>query len=172
MTVKIAVKEHIAEYCRGKYSDGISPVRFPHQTEIYHTIWNFLDKRPADAPPDEGNLEIYLPWSRMKAIDRSLPPEEAARHFIKNPAVYNYLTPRSVSLIEKKIESFMFAEMHQKLLLNRQAHGINYIDTVYEFMLKYQIDSVTPDMYIKDFYRWRQRLQRRNVRRNYRRVKK
>lgn len=170
MTVKIAVKNHIAEYCRGKYSDGSTPVRFPHKTEVYHTIWNLLEKRPVSASPDEGNLEIFLPCSKMKALDTSLPADEAARYFVKDPSVYNYLTLRSASIIEKKIESFMFAEMHLLLLSNRQLYGVNYIDTVYEFMLRYQIDSVTPDMYIKDFYRWRNRLHRRNVRRNYRKI--
>lgn len=162
ITTKIKVKEHIAEYCYGKYSNcEQQPVRFPHNTEIYHTVWDLLIKRPSNAPFDEGNLEIILPNSKMKTEN----------YFVKNPAIYNYLSQRSAQIIERKIETFMFAELHDLLFLNKQAFGIDYSETVHIFMCKYCIDSVTEDMYIKNFYRWRQNLLRRKVKRNYTQIK-
>lgn len=161
-TTKINVKAHIAEYCYGKYSsDGKSPVRFPHQTEIYHTVWDLLQVRPVNARPDNGNLEIRLPNSKMKADN------DCGDGFVKNPATYNYLSARSQQIIQRKIETFMFAEIHDLLFLNRKAYGMPYIDTVHCFMLKYGIMSVTEDMFIKDFYRWRKVVYQRKLVRNY-----
>lgn len=162
ITTKIKVKPHIAEYCYGKYTNGEGdPVRFPHNIEIYHTIWDLLIKRPANAPIDQGNLEIHLPNSKMRT----------ELGFVKNPSIYNYLSARSVKMIERKIETFMFAEIHDMLYLNKQAFGIDFSATVHHFMCKYGIDSVTEDMFIKNFYRWRNNLLRRKIKRNYTQIR-
>lgn len=151
ITTKFNVRAHIAEYCYGKYSDCTkNPVRFPFQTEIYHTVWDLMVQRPVNAPVDKGNLEIILPNSRM----------EDENHFRKNPRVYNYISPRSAKIIELKIESFMFAEVHHLLVFNKMHYGITYKDTVYTFMSKYCIDSCTEDLFIKDFQRHREKLRR------------
>lgn len=156
ITTKISVKPHLAEYCYGKYSNcSNDPVEFPYETELYHTVWDLMQKRPANAGVDSGNLELALPCSKMRTD----------YDFVKNPQVYNYLSDRSAKLLETKIEIFMFAEIHHELMFNKRAYGTNYKDTVHIFMRRYAIDSVTEDMYIKDFYRWRKKLFQRNNRR-------
>lgn len=151
ITTKFNVRPHIAEYCYGKYSDCTNnPVRFPHRTEIYHTIWDLMIQRPVNAPVDSGNLEIILPNSRM----------EDENHFRKDPRVYNYISSRAAKIIELKIETFMFAEVHHLLMFNKMYYGITYKDTVFTFMNKYCIDSCTEDLFIKDFYRHREKLRR------------
>lgn len=157
LTAKIKVKPHIAEYCYGKYSNCTdAPVRFPHITEIYHTVWDHLSKRPANAPADVGNLEIILPNSRM----------EDEKGFTKNPRVFNYLSKRSAKAIERRIENFMFAEIHDLLQFNKKTFGQTYKDTVYEFMRRYNIYSATEDMYIKNYYRYRRRLSKYDKKRS------
>ena len=53
ITAKIKIKDHLSEYCYGKFS-GCSrePVRFPYRLEIYHTVWDLTTKRPTNCPID------------------------------------------------------------------------------------------------------------------------
>lgn len=159
ITTKIQIKPHLAEYCYGKFS-GCSrdPVRFPHRLDVYHTIWDLMQKRPVNCPVDTGNLEIILPNSRKKdEFEKS-----------KDPQVYNYLGERSARIIERQIEVSMFAELHDLLDDNKHMFGIDYKETVFQFMSKYGIDSITEDALIKNFYRWRDVTRRKKLRRNYR----
>ena len=159
MITKINIKPHLAEYCYGKFSGcSRAPVRFPHRLEIYHTIWDLMQKRPANCPVDSGNLEIHLPYSSKK--------DENDRR--KDPFVYNYLSERSERIIERKIEISMFAELHELLDENKHGFGIDYKETVFHFMTKYAIDSITEDALIKNFYRWRDTIRKRKIRRKYR----
>ena len=98
ITTKIEVPPHLCEYIRGKYCNLTSdPVRFPDNLNIYHVIFDLLQKRPSEAPVDRGNLEICLP-------ERSIG---------KSPVTYNYLGLRSQVIISRKIELMMWAELHQ-----------------------------------------------------------
>jgi hypothetical protein len=158
ITSKIHIKPHLAEYCYGKFSlCTTDPVRFPDNYDIYHTIWNLMTKRPVNCPADSGNLEIHLPNRRKQEEDR----------IGKDPVVYNYLGLRAAKIIERKVEVMMFSELHDKLDENKHFLGIDYIDTVYEFMKKYQVNSITEDALLKNYYRWREVVRRRKIRRNY-----
>lgn len=87
ITTKIEVPPHLCEYIRGKYCHLTSdPVRFPDNLDIYHVIFDLLQKRPSEAPVDRGNLEICLP-------ERSIG---------KSPVTYNYLGLRSQVIISRK----------------------------------------------------------------------
>lgn len=109
-------------------------------------------KRPKDCQVDPpGNVCLGLPDRRAG----------------KDPATYNYLGERSVAFIEKRVETMFFAELRAELDTNKQQHGINYLDTVYWFINKYKIESITADALLKDFYRWREVIRQRKVRRNY-----
>ena len=100
ITTKIEVPPHLCEYIRGKYCNLTSdPVRFPDNLNIYHVIFDLLQKRPSEAPVDRGNLEICLP-------ERSIG---------KSPVTYNYLGLRSQVIISRKIELMMWAELHEYL---------------------------------------------------------
>ena len=74
ITTKIEVPPHLKEYLIGKFCNmQDSPIRFPDNTDIYHFIYDLLERRPCNVI-DHGNLEIILP-------ERSLG---------KNPKTYNY----------------------------------------------------------------------------------
>lgn len=159
VTTKINIKSHLAEYLNGKFpyknetSDEES-VRFPDKVDLYHTIWNLLEKRPVNCPVDKGNCSIALP-SRREG---------------KDPRYYNYLGERSVKIIERKAETFFFAELHDLLDENKHRHGITYLDTVHEFMRMYNIESITPDALLKDYYRWREVVRKKKYRRRYKKI--
>lgn len=156
ITTKVQVKRHLSEYASAKYGqfeDGkLNYVQFPHKLDIYHIIWDLLVKRPKNTCRDEGNLIIALP-SRAEG---------------KNPLYYNYLGERSVGIIEKRLENMFFAELRSTFEENKNL-GINFLDTAYKFICKYEIESITPDALIKDYYRYRMNVMRRKrTVRNYR----
>lgn len=152
ITTKISIKPHLAEYVIGKYNDHKkNPVQFPDNLDIYHTIWDCTQKRPTNCQPDEGNLEICLPDRRIG----------------KAPETYNYLGERSQRIIERKIESKLWAELHDFLDEEKHKFGIEYIDTVHYFMVKYGITSITEDALLKNYYRWRELVRKRSRKREY-----
>lgn len=68
ITTKITVEPHLAQYCYAKYSsdpEGSMPVRFADHLDVYHLVYNLLEKRPVNCPRDNGNLEIVLPDRRQ-----------------------------------------------------------------------------------------------------------
>ncbi|MBD9177932.1 MAG: hypothetical protein EGP82_01950 [Odoribacter splanchnicus] len=147
ITTKIQVKTYLKEYIIGRFCDtNDQAVRFPDRTDIYHTIWDLLEKRPKNVSIDSGNLEIILP----------------NRDLGKSPTVYNYLGVRSQQIIERHISAMMWAELHSLLTDNKHMLGINYIDSIHHFMRKYCIDSITEDAFLKNYYRWRENLRKKS----------
>jgi hypothetical protein len=152
ITTKISVKEHLAEYLHGKYNHcEPGPVRFPDNEDIYHTLFDLTERRPLNCPVDRGNLELVLPDRRIG----------------KSPETYNYLGERSTVIIEKKIETRFWAELHDLLDENKHRYNILYIETVSYFMRKYAIHSISEDALLKNYYRWRNNIRQKRNRRSY-----
>ena len=144
VTTRIEIKEHLAEYIYGKYNDCmIGPVSFPSKEDIYHVIYDLLEKRPAVCPSDNGNVELVIPERKLG----------------KTPETYNYLGIRSCRIISQKIETSFWAELHDLLDENKHQYGIQYIETVAYFMRKYGIQSISEDALLKN-YRWRIRSEK------------
>jgi hypothetical protein len=146
VTVKIKIKNHLAEYIRGKFNDcNDGPVSFPDRSDLYVQIWDLLSKRPANAPIDQGNLEICLP----------------NRSFGKNPDYYNYLSERSVKLLSKSIEALMYYDLHDRIRQRQIAkHPLevrNIKETIYEFLDEFGIYSISHDAFYKEYYRLREK---------------
>lgn len=155
MTTKIEIPAHLCEYLCGKFcSLKPEPVRFPDNLDIYHLIYDLLERRPAGAV-DHGNLEIYLPHRKIG----------------KSPEEFNYLGKRSQSIIIRKIELMMWAEVHDFLDEQKHRLGIDYIDGVHTFMKKYGIDSLTEDAFLKNYQRWRAKVRRKGRKREYKKQK-
>lgn len=149
MTIKLTVDSHIAEYIKGKYYDpDYGCVRFPASLDIYILIYDLLSKRPATCPIDSGNLEFMLPDRREG----------------KNPEIYNYLSQRAQKLLEDKMRLMMWAELHDLMDENKHIKGIQFKDSVFIFMSKYGIESISEDALIKNYQRWRDKLRRKNKR--------
>lgn len=151
ITTKIQIRDYLKEYIIGKFNNCLDePVRFPDAIDLYHTIWDLLEKRSTNSV-DTGNLEIILP----------------KRDLGKSPEFYNYLGVRSQKLIEKRISIMMWAEVHSLLDENKHDHGINYILSINYFMRTYGIDSLSEDAFLKNFYRWRDKIRRKAKKRAY-----
>lgn len=154
ITTKINVKDHIAEYCYGKFSgcDTSTPVRFPDKLQIYHVIWDFLEKCPASGPIKKGNLEIVLPHRD----DHEKPG--------KKPETYNYLGERSWAQINRYIENMFYTELYEMMMENKVRYGVKLIDTIFTFKRKYSVLSIQDDTLWKGYYRWKRRIRQREKR--------
>ena len=151
ITVKINIDDAVAEYVRGKYFDPeVSAVRFPPSSDIYIKIYDLLAKRPASQPVDTGNLEIALPDRR-----------EANYAGGKDPKSYNYISQRGAGILADRLRMLMWAELHEFMDEEKHHNGVQYKDSVYIFMKKYGIESISEDALLKNYQRWRDRVRRR-----------
>lgn len=155
-TVKISVDPYVAEYIRGKYFDADSgAVRFPATLDIYILIYDLLQKRPANCPIESGNLELILPDRR-----------DANHAGGKSPEQFNYLSQRAAKRLGDKMRLMMWAELHDLMDENKHIKGIQFKDSVFEFMCRYSIESISEDALLKNYQRWRDK-QRRTIKRRY-----
>ena len=144
ITTKITVEPHLAQYCYAKYSsdpEGSMPVRFADHLDVYHLVYNLLEKRPVNCQGD-------VPGG-------------------KSPERFNYLGQRSQGIINKKLKLMMRAELHDFIDENKHRFGIDQLQSVHCFMKKYCIDSLSEDALLKDYQRWRDRVRRSSLKRPY-----
>ncbi|MBE6305688.1 MAG: hypothetical protein E7082_07240 [Bacteroidales bacterium] len=155
ITVKIQVDAHIAEYIKGKYFDNeIGVVRFPSTLDIYVLIYDLLQKRPVNCPIESGNLEFMLPDRRDANLAGGKSPEQ-----------FNYLSQRAAKRLGDKMRVMMWAELHDLMDENKHIKGIQFKDSVFEFMCRYGIESISEDALLKNYQRWRDKLRRTSKRR-------
>lgn len=155
ITSKIRLNSHLAEYLRSKFASETPRglVNIPDSIDLYHLLWDLMTKRPCNASPiDEGNVEIILPDRRQG----------------KDPVTYNYISSRSQNLLNRKVNIMFFCELHELISENKHMKGIEYINSVHMFMCRYSISSITEDALLKNYYRWRENVRKRDKRRNKR----
>ncbi len=151
-TTKVQIKDYLAEYCLAKYSSGVENiVKFPSKSLLVWQIYMLLQKRPANSLFDEGNLEIVIPYSKEKV------------GVIKNPAVYNYITQKGQTLIQRYIYNEFWLEAVTFLFENKVNHGIDYQDSAYLFLQNNNISSLTVDAVVKKGYRYREQKKKYNT---------
>lgn len=155
--VKITVPAHVAEYIRGKYYDAeAGAVRFPPSLDLYVAIYDLAERRPLSCPVDTGNLEFCLPDRR-----------EANSAGGKSPESYNYFSAASQKKLGDKMRVMMLAELHDMMDENKYIHGIQFKETIYYFVRRYCIESITEDALFKNYQRWRYKQRRRKQKREY-----
>ena len=161
ITTKIQVEPYIAEYIIGKYySPDDGAVHFPPSLDIYVTIYDLMARRPASAGADTGNLCFCLPDRR-----------EANKKCGKSPENYNYFSEKAVKILEKRMRVMLWAELHDFMDENKHLRGVRFIDSVFIFMRRYDITSISEDAMLKNYQRWRDSL-RRSKKRSYKKAKK
>lgn len=150
ITTKINIKPHLAEYLIGKFgTPGNQLVQLPPECDLYHTVYDLTDRRPATCPVDSGNLELALPDPRI-----------ARQAGGKPVSVYNWLSQRSADIIAQKITVMLRAELHDLMDENKHIYGIDYLNTAYYFLRRYSIESLSVDALLKDYQRWKKRIRR------------
>jgi len=143
----IRVEPYLASYARKKFE--IDPktggINIPDNFDLYHCVWQLMQRCPKDAPvAEEPNLTIWLPSRR--AIDG-----QPGKH----PEYWNYLSPRSARLIEKSLRRLFNYEFHY--YMDQATHGANpqtKVDAIRQFIRSYGIDLDSEDALIKNYQRY------------------
>lgn len=154
VTTNILISPYLAEYVKGLYNNcADEPISIPDNSDLYHVVWDLMAKRPENASCiDQGNLSILLPDRRIG----------------KDPATYNYLSARSQEIIGLKIKRMFDADLHDKMQENINAGSpIKNLLVVHRFMCTYGIDSISEDALLKNYYRWRNSVKKKQQRRDY-----
>lgn len=58
----------------------------------------------------------------------------------------------------------MWAELHELMDENKHLHGIEFKETVFTFLKKYDISSIQEDGLLKNYQRWRDSFRRKKKR--------
>lgn len=73
ITTKIEVPPHLKEYLIGKFCNmQDSPIHFPDKTDIYHIIYDLLERRPINIPPIEL-IRVILRFIFQNAVQAKIP---------------------------------------------------------------------------------------------------
>ena len=146
----IRVEPYLAEYARRKFD--IDPktggIRIPDSFDLYHCVWNLMERHPVNAePPGDANLVIWLPARRNT--------EGVAQ---KNPAYWNYLSPRSQHLVEKSLRRLFNWEFHHYCedLISR---GCKKAEAVRSFISLYRLGIDSEDALLKNLQRHERTVQ-------------
>ena len=62
----------------------------------------------------------------------------------------------------------MWAELHELMDENKHLHGIEFKETVFTFLKKYDISSIQEDGLLKNYQRWRDSFRRKKEKGVYR----
>lgn len=155
-TATIQIEPYVAEYIRGKFfTPEYNAVHFPAGSDIYVTLYDLMERRPKSAGVDRGNLTLCLPDRR-----------EANKACGKSPDTYNWFSGESVKILERRMKVMMWAELHDTLDEAKHLRGIKFTESVYVFMRRYDLQSISEDALLKNYQRWRD-AQRRTVKRGY-----
>ena len=155
-TATIQIEPYVAEYIRGKFfASEYNAVHFPPGSDIYVTIYDLMERRPKSAGMDRGNLTFCLPDRR-----------DANNEGGKSPETYNWFSGESVKILERRMRVMMWAELHETLDEAKHLRGIKFTESVYVFMKRYDLQSISEDALVKNYQRWRD-SQRRSIKRGY-----
>jgi hypothetical protein len=151
LPLPISIEPYLAEYYTAKYGNGDSePIRISDKSDLYHVVWQVMEKRPADVPPTcHGNLVIMLPDRRCG----------------KDPLWYNHISRHGLQLIEKRIRLEFNNDFHEYMERN-EASGrrIEISDAIMMFISQYELKSISDEALKKNYYRWRMRVRPHNLR--------
>ena len=155
ITTKIQVEPYLAQWLTAKYYDGkVGTVRFPPHTDIYEKIYDVMTVRPAGVSPrDTGNLEFALPDKR-----------DGNFSFGKNPERYNYISLQGARILGKRFKAMFWAEVHEVMDENKHLHGIDYQDTAYMLVRRYDLKDISDEGLLKNYQRWKDKMRRKKKR--------
>lgn len=142
----IRVEPYLAQYARRKFKADprTGGIIIPDSFDLYHCVWQLMEKRPrgvGDAP--DANLTIYLPARRSDGGTLQ-----------KNPAHWNYLSPRHVRQVEKALRRLFNWEYHYWMEDNELSpRPVQAKQRMRDFMRRYGIGIDSEDALLKNWQR-------------------
>ena len=156
--VTIQIEQYLAEYINAKYCKDTATggIKIPSTTDLYFCVWENMTKQRSNQPDAvNGNLRIHLPQRKAGVIASPW----------KDPAYYNYISPAAAKEIEAQIRRMFNFELHRILLENEEfGRQKRNLDVIYDFIRSYQLKSISSDALLKNYYRFRNRLRAKKVR--------
>lgn len=146
----IRVEPYLATYALRKFDvdERSGAIRIPDSFDLYHCVWQLMERRPrgvGDAA--DANLKIWLPARR--GIDGIAQ---------KNPAFWNYLSPRSGRIIEKSLRRLFNWEFHH-YCENLISRGMPKKESVRRFIRLYGLGIDCEDALLKNLQRHERTVQ-------------
>lgn len=142
----IRVEPYLAAYAKMKFDTDpkTGGIKIPDSFDLYHCVWQLMERHPKDARlPEDSNLKIWLPARRGA--------DGLAQ---KNPAFWNYLSPRSARQVEKQLRRLFNWEFHH--YMETATHGdrcLTKIQAVREFISVYGLGLDCEDALLKNIQR-------------------
>ena len=145
----IRVEPYLAIYARKKFE--IEPktggIKIPDTFDLYHCVWQVMMRRPKDTKPlGDENLTIWLPARR--SIDGITQ---------KNPAYWNYISPRGARHVEYQLRRLFNWEFHY-YCEEKINQGITKIGAVRSFSAMYGLGFDHEDALLKNLQRYERTL--------------
>jgi len=145
----IRIEHYLAQYAKCKFD--IDPksggVRIPDSFDLYHCVWQVMERRPRNyADPQDTNLTIWLPARRN--IDGVIQ---------KNPAYWNYISPRNARLVEKSLRRLFNWEFHH-YVEEQLLCGATKVEAVRRFISRYDLGIDSEDALLKNLQRYERTL--------------
>lgn len=140
----IRVEPYLAKYARMKFDVDAQTggIRIPDSFDLYHCVWQLMERRPVGVElPKDANLTIWLPARRgIEGVAQ------------KNPAFWNYLSPRSARQVERSLRRLFNWEFHHYCddLISR---GLAKKESVGRFIRKYGLGIDCEDALLKNLQR-------------------
>lgn len=141
----IHVEPYLATYAQRKFE--IDPktggIKIPDTFDLYHCVWQVMSRRPKGCEPQGNeNLTIWLPARR--GIDGLTQ---------KNPAFWNYISPRRQWIIEKSLRRLFNWEFHH-YVEQCLAQSMPKVDAVRAFIKLYGLGLDCEDALLKNLQRY------------------
>lgn len=156
--VSIRIEQYLAEYISAKYGKDATTggIKIPCCTDLYFCVWEHMSKQRTNQPNViDGNLRIHLPLRKAGSVCSPW----------KDPVYYNYLSVAAAKEIETQIRRMFNFELHRVLLENEEfGRQRRNLDVIYDFIHTYQLKSISSDALLKNYYRFRNRLRPKKVR--------
>lgn len=145
LILNIHTKPYLAEYARRRYASPMPDVaQFPASSLVNHAIVNSLVETPAKLEPRPGNLLVIV---NEKICN------------LKDIETFNYLTFDGENKVNEKLLLDFDAFLHSYMDSRRYNQGIDYKDSVTEFVEKYHLTGlVTADALLKKHVRWKKKV--------------
>lgn len=154
---EIRIEPYLAEYISAKYGIDTETggIRIPFSTDLYFCVWEQMSRQRANQPDIvDSNLRIHLPFRKAGSTSPW-----------KDPACYNYISVSASKEIENQIRRMFNFELHRVLLENEEfGRKRRNLDVIYDFIRTYQLKSISSDALLKNYYRFRNRLRPKKIR--------
>lgn len=141
----IHVEPYLAIYAKKKFAKdpATGAIKIPDTFDLYHCVWQVMRRRPMDTKPlGDENLQIWLPARRC-----------AEGVTQKNPAYWNYISPRGARHVENQLRRLFNWEFHHYCEENL-AMGVSKVDTVRNFIRQYGFSLDSEDALLKNLQRY------------------